>query len=97
MAELVPGIGQRNGLGPIRNAVTGEDLDAFRAGEPIGVKAKLSRQFPVQADEPGGPDRGWRQAREKAVGQAGVGIVKGKMKHHGPPLWSECRTKPRPV
>jgi hypothetical protein len=47
MAELVSGIGHGDGLGPVRNAPAGENLDTFRAGEPIGIEAKVVSQFPV--------------------------------------------------
>ena len=58
MAELVAGIGHRDRVGAIREALSGEDFSPFRALQHIGIKAELDGQGPVQLDQPGGGDGG---------------------------------------
>ena len=44
MPELVAGIRERDGLGTVRNELTGEDLNPVWAGEPVGIEAKVHRR-----------------------------------------------------
>ena len=86
MAELVAGIGHRDRLGAVGEAVAGEHLDALRAGEPVGIEAELARQRPVQLDQPRRGDRRRRHAREKALRQRRIGVLEGEMDGHGPKI-----------
>ena len=54
MAELVAGIGHRDRLGAVGDALAGQDLGAFRALERVGIEPEMDGERPVQLDEPGG-------------------------------------------
>ena len=102
MPELVAGIGHRDRLGAVRNALAGEDFGALRAVEPVRIEAELDRQRPVQLDQPGRGDRRRRDAREKAGRQRRIGILEGEMDRHGLKIgmragFFEPKTPARPV
>ena len=44
MAELVAGIGHRDRVGPIREALSGEDFGPFRALQQVRIEAELDGQ-----------------------------------------------------
>ncbi len=52
MAELVAGIGHRDRVGPIREALSGKDFSPFRALQQVRIEAELDGQRPVQLDQP---------------------------------------------
>jgi len=52
MPELVTRIGHRDRVRPVGNTLAGEDFGSLRAGEPVGIEAKVYGQRPVQFDQP---------------------------------------------
>ena len=86
MAELVAGIGHRDRLGAIGDALAGEDFGAFRALQHVGIEAELDGQRPVQLDQPGGGDRGRGHAGEKVRRQRRIGVLEREMDGHDPKI-----------
>jgi hypothetical protein len=83
MAELVPGIGHRDRIGPLGNPLAGQDLSALGAVEQVRIEAEMQRQRPVQLDQARGGDRGRRHAGKKARRQRRIGVLEGEMDRHG--------------
>ena len=83
MPELVAGIGHRDRVGAVGDALAGEDLGAFRAVEQVRIEPELDRQRPVQLDQPGSGDGGRRDAGEKVRRQRRIGVLEGEMDRHG--------------
>ncbi len=83
MAELVAGIGHGDGIGALGQPLAGEDFSAFRGRQQVGIEPQIDGKRPVQLDQPGGGDRGRRNAREKVRGQRRVGVLEGEMQRHG--------------
>ena len=55
--------------------MTGQELDAFRRFQGVGIKPKPARQLSIQPDQPRiGHGRGL-QARKKPLRQAGEAVV----------------------
>src|SRR3954452_21649607 len=50
MPELVAGIRERDGLGTVRNELTGEDLNPVWAGEPVGIEAKVHSELRIETN-----------------------------------------------
>ena len=82
MAELVAGIGHRDRVGALREALSGEDFGPFRALQHIRIKAEMDGQGPVQLDQPGGGDGGRGHAGEKVRRQSRVGVLEREMDGH---------------
>ena len=82
VAELMPGVSHGGRLGTLRQPVTGENLNAFRAREPLGVEVQVGRELPVQLDEFRGADRCRRKPGEEPVWKPRVGIVESEMNRH---------------
>ena len=83
MAELVPGIGHRDRVGAIRQALSGKDFRPFRGLQQVGIEPEVNRKRPVQLDQPGRGDRGRRDAGEKVRRQRRIGVLEGEMDCHG--------------
>ena len=82
VAELMPRIGGRDRVGPLRHALAGEDFDPLWGGKRVGVEAELARQGPVDLDEA----RHGRGARPdpdvERTRQARVAVVEREMNGH---------------
>src|SRR6185312_7319577 len=75
MAELVAGIGHRNRVGAVRQALSGEDFGPFRALQHVWIEAEMDGQGPVQLDQPWGGDRRRGHAGEKGRRQGRIGVL----------------------
>ncbi|MHC2692970.1 hypothetical protein ACVME9_005461 [Bradyrhizobium liaoningense] len=82
MPELVAGIGHRDGIGSGRNRLAGQDLGTLRGFQQVRIQPELDCQRPVQLDQPGGGDRGRRDAGKEAVRQRRIGVLEGEMHRH---------------
>ena len=82
MSELVAGIGHRDRIRPVGDALAGQDLGPFRAAEQVRIEAKLDRQRPVQLDQPRRGHGCRCDPREKIVRQRRVGVLEGEMDRH---------------
>ena len=49
MPELVAGIGHRDRVGPVGNALAGQDLGAFRGRKQVGIEPEMRRPAPGSA------------------------------------------------
>ena len=76
------GIRERDGLGTVRNELTGEDLNPVWAGEPVGIEAKVHSELRIETNEPRGLNRGRRHPREKAIREATERVLEGEVKGH---------------
>jgi hypothetical protein len=83
LPELVAGIGHGDGVGSIRNRLPGQDFGALGGLQGGRIEPELDRQGPVQLDQPGGSNRGRRDAGEEAVRQRRIGVLEGEMDGHG--------------
>ena len=81
-AELVPRVRGGNRLGRLGDAIARQHLHAFLAGEQVGIEAESGGQGPVNPNEPRGPDRGGRDAREEPLGQPRIRVVERKTHCH---------------
>ena len=86
MAELVAGIGHRDRVGAVGQALSGEDFGPFRAIQHIGIKAEMDGQGPVQLDQPGGGDGRRGHAGEKVRRQGRIGVLEREMDGHDPKI-----------
>ena len=86
MAELVAGIGHRDRVGAIGEALSGEDFGPFRALQHVRIEAEMDGQRPVQLDQPGGGDRGRGHAGEKVRRQRRIGVLEREMDGHDPKI-----------
>ncbi len=86
MAELVAGIGHRDRIRAIRQALAGEDFDPFRTVEPVRIEPEMDRQRPVQLDQPRRGHRGRRHPGEEVRRQRRIGILEGEMHRHEPKI-----------
>ena len=86
MAELVAGIGHRDRVGAVGEALSGEDFSPFRALQHIGIEAEMDGQGPVQLDQPGGGDGGRGHAGEKVRRQRRIGVLEREMDGHDPKI-----------
>ena len=83
MTELVAGIGHRDRVRAVGNALAGEDFGSLRAIQPIRIEAEMDGQRPVQFDQPRRRDRRRRDPREKIGRQRRIGVLEGEMDRHG--------------
>ena len=86
MAELVAGIGHRDRVGAVRQALSGEDFGAFRALQHVGIEPEMDGERPVQLDQPGCGHGGGRHPGEKARRQRRVGVLEREMDGHDPKI-----------
>ena len=86
MAELVAGIGHRDRVGAVGEALSGEDFGAFRALQQVRIEPEMDGQRPVQLDQPGGGDRGRGHAGEKVRRQRRIGVLEREMDGHDPKI-----------
>ena len=86
MAELVAGIGHRDRIGALGDALSGEDFSAFRALQHVGIEPELDGERPVQLDQPGGGDGGRGHAGEKVRRQRRIGVLEREMDGHDPKI-----------
>ena len=86
MAELVAGIGHRDRVGAVGEALSGEDFGPFRALQHVGIEPEMDGQGPVQLDQPGGGDRGRGHAGEKVRRQRRIGVLEREMDGHDPKI-----------
>ncbi len=86
MAELVAGIGHRDRVGAVGEALSGEDFRPFRAIQHVGIEPEMDGQRPVQLDQPRGGDRGRRHAGEKVRRQRRIGVLEREMDGHDPKI-----------
>jgi len=52
MTKLMPGIGLCNRLGTLGDAIAGQNLDAGRRRQCLGIKPQLQGKGPVDLDQP---------------------------------------------
>ena len=83
LAELVPGIGERDRRRPLGHNIAGQDFHPFGAGQRRGVESELFGQGGIHPDQPGCGHRRRVELRIQAFRQAGVAVVEAKADGHG--------------
>jgi hypothetical protein len=77
VAELVACVGLCQWLGSRRDAVAGENLNAFGAGKKLCIQIEFVSKLHIQVDEAGRSDRRGVDARIKIIRQPRVAVFKG--------------------
>ena len=80
-AELVAGVGERDGLRALGRHVAGEECCALRGDERICIDAEELGQRTVHLDDLRRAHLRGRDPGEEAVGQASVGVVERDLRH----------------
>ena len=82
VAELVPGIGERDRRRALGHAVAGQDLDALGAGQFLGIEPEALGQPGIHPHQPRRGHGRRIEACVKARRQARVAVVEGKADRH---------------
>ena len=75
-SKLMTCIGHGEWIGAFGDRLTGQNVYPGRAGEDVSIQAKLCRQRPIEAKQPGSGDCRGGNASIEAIRHRSIGIVK---------------------
>ena len=90
MPELVPGIGQRQRLGPLGHAVAGQNLHSLRARQRVRIQPQVARQFHIQLDQARGRYRCRVHPSVEVLRQPRIGVFETETDGMVAGFWCDC-------